>query len=342
LACGFAAACSDNENHEQGDGGVPPITTGVSTLAGSSIAGATDGSRAVATFNNPVNVIVGPDGLIYVADFDNSLIRAVGRDGTVTTIVKQQNFQRPFGLAFVGNTLYVSTDNDDAGAHSLASGTIWRVDTSDHTAAVVVRDIGRPRGLAALPDGRIVMSDDLHHVVQILNPGTGQIAPLAGKADQAGFADGTGASARFSTPWGVAVQSDGTIVLADFGNQRIRKLTVEGAVTTLAGTGNASFADGSMSQAAFNNPEGIAVAGNGDIYITDTGNFRVRRIRGNVVETFAGNGTGGFLDSTDRLSAEFFGLEGISVAADSSVVFIADGNRGEPLPFNRIRQATTN
>jgi sugar lactone lactonase YvrE len=344
LACGLAAACSsDNGNPgNNGDGGVQPITTGVSTLAGAADSGNIDGSRAIARFNNPVNVLVGPDGLIYVADFDNSEIRAVTTDGTVSTIVKQQGFVRPFGLTFVGKTLYVSTDNDDTGAHSLTSGTVWRVDTSDHTATVVVRDIGRPRGLATLSDGRIVMSDDLHHVVQILNPTTGVITPLAGKMDVAGFADGTGVNARFSTPWGVAVQADGTIVLADFGNQRIRTISLQGVVATMAGTGNASFADGTMQQAEFNNPEGISIAPNGDLFITDTGNFRIRKISGNVVTTFAGNGTGGFLDSTDRLSAEFFGLEGLSVNADGSIVYVADGNRGEALPFNRVRQATTN
>jgi sugar lactone lactonase YvrE len=344
LACGLTAACSSDNgsNQNNGDGGVQPITSGVSTLAGSSDSGNIDGSRDIARFNNPVNVLVGPDGLIYVADFDNSEVRAVTTDGTVSTIVKQQGFVRPFGLTFVGKTLYVSTDNDDTGAHSLTSGTVWRVDTSDHTATVVVRDVGRPRGLAALPDGRIVMSDDLHHVVQILNPATGVITPLAGAMDQAGFADGTGVNARFSTPWGVAVQSDGTIVLADFGNQRIRHLTVTGSVTTMAGTGNAAFADGTMQQAEFNNPEGISIAPNGDIYVTDTGNFRVRKISGNAVTTFAGNGTGGFMDSTDPLQAEFFGLEGLDVNGDGSIVYIADGNRGESLPFNRVRRATTN
>ena len=345
LACGLAAAACSNNNgsNANGDGGGPPaFTNGVSTLAGSSDAGKTDGARDIARFDNPVNVAVGPDGLVYVADFDNSEIRAVTSDGTVSTIISKQGFVRPFGLTFVGSTLYVSTDNDDTGAHSLTSGTVWRVDTSAHTATVVVRDVGRPRGLAAMPDGRIVMSDDLHHVVQILNPSTGAITPLAGAMDQAGFADGTAAAARFSTPWGVAVRSDGTIVLADFGNNRIRTISPQGNVATLAGTGNASYADGSMPQAAFDKPEAIAIAPNGDIFITDTGNFRVRRISGNTVDTFAGDGTGGYMDSDNKLSAEFYGLEGIAVSGDGALVYVADGNRGEALPFNRVRQVTTN
>jgi sugar lactone lactonase YvrE len=82
----------------------------------------------------------------------------------------------------------------------------------------------------------------------------------------------------------------------------------------------------------------MAMAANGDVYITDLGNFRVRRIAGGQVQTVAGDGKGGYLDDDNPLAAELYGLEGLSVVPDGSMVYVADGNRGEAVPFNRIRQ----
>jgi hypothetical protein len=80
------------------------------------------------------------------------------------------------------------------------------------------------------------------------------------------------------------------------------------------------------------------MAANGDVYITDLGNFRVRKIVGDQVMTVAGNGMGGYLDNDSPLSAELYGLEGLSVVPDGSMLYVADGNRGEDVPFNRVRQ----
>jgi DNA-binding beta-propeller fold protein YncE len=336
-ACGAGGGSSDGP--DGGVGGPPPFTNGVSTLAGWPTPGRDDGPRDVAHFNNPTNVAVGPDGKVYVADFDNGLIRAVATDGTTETVIAKQGFVRPFGLAFAKDgTLYVSTDNDDAGGHNLNSGTVWKVDVHAKTATVVIHGIGRPRGIAALSDGRLALSDDLHHVIRILDPKTAGLTTLAGAWDVKGFADGAGAAARFSTPYGIVQRGDGKLVVADYDNARIRLIGLDGSVATLAGSGSSSFADGSMTQASFNHPQGVAIAGNGDVYVTDTGNFKVRRLRGDSVETVAGDGNGGWKDDDDRMAGEFFGLEGIAVTADGSMIYIADGNRGDPLPYNRIRQ----
>ena len=92
-----------------------------------------------------------------------------------------------------------------------------------------------------------------------------------------------------------------------------------------------------MATAKFSHPQGIAIAANGDIYITDIDNYRVRRISGDTVETIAGNGEGGYVDSDDRLAAELYGLEGLSVSPDGAMVYVADGDRGDDLPFHRVR-----
>ena len=328
-----AACAADDPNNPDGGGGddAPAFTDGVSTLTGAADAAWEDGPRGVARFNNPVNVIYGPDGRLYVADFDNSKVRAVDpATGDTETVVTQPNFRRPFAMAFVGNTLYVTTDcNSTSGTQGPMTGTIWRVDNG--VATVVAENMGRPRGLVALPDGRLAASDYQHHVIQVLdaNSGVGEI--LAGTWDNAGMVDGS--ASKFSAPYGMAFQ-DGALIVADFDNHRIRRVGLDGSVTTLAGTGQAGFADGAS--AMLNKPQGVTVA-NGTIYFTDLGNFRVRAISGGEVVTIAGTGEGGFLDHDDPLQAQLFGLEGLSAKPDGSFVYVADGTRGDSVPYNRVR-----
>ena len=321
------------------DDDAPPFTNGVSTLAGAGEAGYVDGSRGISRFANPVNVAYGPDGMLYVADFDNNKVRVVDPDdGSTTTLVDQGGFKRPFAMAFDDGTLYVSTDNDSAGGHTLMSGSIWRVNTGTGAAEIVAEGIGRPRGLAVLPDGRIAFSDYMHHVVQILNPSTGQVTPLAGTWDVKGMADG--AIAKFSTPYGMALH-DGKLVVADYDNNRVRVVALDGTVATYAGAGTAGFADGTMSAALFNKPQGV-VATSAGVFVTDLGNYRVRKLSGDSVATVAGNGEGGFLDSDDRLASQLFGLEGIGARSDGTMLFVADGGRGENVPYNRVRSIKMN
>jgi hypothetical protein len=297
----------------------PPFTLGVSTLAGSAETGSQDGNRNVARFDNPVNAAYGPDGRVYVADFYNNKIRAVDPSGNVTTIVAQSGFMRPFGLAFaLDGTLFVSTDNDKNGAHDLMSGSVWRVDLRSGAATIVANAIGRPRGIAMLGDGRLALSDNLHHVVRLLDPRTGVIADLAGSWDTAGYVDAAGAAARFSTPYGIAVRHDGRLVVVDQDNGRLRLVGLDGSVTTLAGAAP-GYADGPRLQARFDHPQAIVVATDDSIYVTDSNNFRVRKLNGDSVTTAVGNGTG------------------VALSTDGKTLYLADGNRGNPLPYNRIR-----
>jgi sugar lactone lactonase YvrE len=315
----------------------PPFMRGVSTLAGSGEAGSADGNRNVARFNNPVNVAYGSDGRVYVADFDNNKIRAVDASGNVTTIVAQSGFMRPFGLAFAPDgTLFVSTDNDKNGAHDLMSGSVWRVDLHSGTATIVANAIGRPRGIAMLGDGRLALSDDLHHVVRLLDPDTGVIDDLAGSWDTTGYVDGASAEARFSTPYGIALRHDGRLVVVDQGNDRLRLVGLDGSVTTLAGAGP-GYVDGALMQARFDHPQAVVVTTDGSIYVTDDNNFRVRKLDGDSVTTLVGDGTGGYKDADDLLAAQVYGIEGLALSADGKTLYLADGNRGDPLPYNRLR-----
>ena len=333
--------CASTGSGGGGDGGgsgLGPFTNGVSTLSGSSEAGYVDGARGTARFSNPTNVAVGPDGKIYVADFDNGKIRVVTSDGTTSTLIAQKGFSRPFGMAFSGSTLYVTTDSDENGHTPLKTGSVWKIDINAKTATLIKADLGMPRGIAVLSDGRLALSDYENHVVEILDPRTGVVTPLAGTFGAKGFADGVGAAARFNQPYGIVQRSDGKLVVIDQMNNRLRIVGLDGSVSTMAGTGQAGFADGTMTAGMFDQPEGLAIDGSGVLYITDTVNFRIRRINGTMLDTIALDGMPGYVDDDDPMKGEAYGLEGLAVTPDGKMVYVADGNRGEDQPHNYVRQ----
>jgi sugar lactone lactonase YvrE len=336
---GGGSSMTGGDDTGGGDDGDVPFTNGVSSLAGAADAGYVDGARKVARFSNPVNVVY-RDGLLYVADFDNGKLRVIDVDTHDTsTVATPAGFKRPFGMAFAADgTLYVSTDNDQAGNHTAMSGTIWRVDLDKKTAVVVANALGRPRGLAVLPDGRLAVADYLHHVIELVDVNTGAATTIAGSWDVPGMVEGAGAIARFSAPYNIVVRGDGKLMVTDFDNSRIRLVGLDGATTTLTGTTGAGATDGAMASAQFSHPQAMSMASNGDVYVTDLGNFSVRRISGDQVTTVAGDGKGGYVDSDNPLAAELYGLEGLSVVPDGSMVYVADGNRGESVPYNRVRQ----
>lgn len=323
------------------DGGVID-EPGASTLAGGGTPGEADGTGGAASFNNPASVAVGPDGNVYVTDFENDSVRRITPAGVVSTLTAQSGFDRPFGITFAADgTLYVQTDANDEQQVSVDTGTIWRIDLDSGEATVVARNIGRPRGLAALTDGRLVLIDHPKHTVSLLDPDAASPVPelLAGALGQIGYVDATGNAARFSRPLGVTVIDD-EIYVADRDNHRIRKITLDGVVTTVAGSGTAGSDDGSLAQASFNKPYGLASDSAGNLYVSDFDGYVIRQVAldtGTVV-TIAGDGTQGFQDHADPLMAQFYGLEGLDVDDDGTYLYVADGSRGEPDPHHRIRR----
>ena len=344
LAMAAASGCATDDGTDPGgDGGGgsgsrPGMDTEVSTLAGWSQPGYQDGNRQVNLFNNPTGLAL-HDGKLYVADFDNSKLRVLDMDGNASTVISKETFSRPFGLVSVNGALFAATDRDGAGQHdpvgstAQMNGTVWRIDIGSRAASVVAEKIGRPRSMAALSDGRIAIADKAHHVIQILDPSSGSVSTIAGSWDVVGSNDGAGPAASFNEPYGIVQRDDGKLVVADKGNHKIRLVGLDGSVSTLAGS-SAGYADGSGGSAQFNGPQAVAKAGNGDIYITDVGNYRVRKLSGDSVSTVAGDGTPGYKDG-GRGEAQFFGLEGIAINGDR--LFVADGTGGEDVPYNRVR-----
>lgn len=167
----------------------------------------------------------------------------------------------------------------------------------------VAGDWDDPFGIAIDTQGTLYVSDGgERNRIQKISP-EGVVALFAGSVE--GFKDGVAEKAAFNTPSALAVDTYGNVFIADTGNHAIRKITPEGVVTTLAGTGQPGFRDGSAREAQFNGPIGIAVDRLGQIWVADTYNDRVRLITPDgQVRTVAGDGQPGFADGP-ALSARF-------------------------------------
>ncbi len=317
-----------------------PLIEGLTTLAGAGIPGSQDGDRDRALFNNPVNVEVDDDGSLIVADFDNSLVRRVTPAGDVSTLSVpplEGMFVRPFGLAISGDTLYVQTDGNSLGQQG---GAIWRMPVAGGEPELLRDNAGRCRGMVALSDGRLALTDFQAHVIQLFDPSSGTLTLLAGGMNAPGYRDGHATEASFDEPYDVVERDDGTLLVADFSNNRIRIVTLEGDVTTYAGTDTQGRDDGPLATATFYQPQGLAFDSAGNLYVTDTGNYLIRRITpAGEVSTVAGNASAGWADSEDPRMGQLFGIEGIDAGSDG-YLYIADGTRGETNPHHRIRRLT--
>jgi sugar lactone lactonase YvrE len=182
-----------------------------------------------------------------------------------------------------------------------------------------------PFGVTVAADGTIYVADGGEsNRIRRISP-DGSVTTMAGGSE--GFADGAGATASFNTPSALALGPDGNLYVADTGNNRIRKITPDGRVSTVAGNGTAGYVDGPAAQAQFNGPLGLAVSAGGDIYVADTYNDVIRMITTEgEVTTIAGRGTPGFADGAQNL-ALFDTPSGIIVVENRSLIVADTGNR---------------
>lgn len=189
-----------------------------------------------------------------------------------------------------------------------------------------------PSGIAAGSGDAIYVADSGNNRIRIIS-NQSIVSTLAGSG-AAGFADGEALSARFDSPLAVAVDASGIVYVADTGNHRIRKITPDGIVATVAGDGAAGLRDGPSTQARFNAPGGIVIDNQGNLYVSDTGNAAVRLVSpGGDVRTIAGDGA---IGSDDSPRPRFNAPAGIIADAKSGYLYLAD--RGN----HRIRRLNPN
>ena len=293
-ACGFPrpADIGDDAAGPMLDGGLPP-TPSLELLAGSiGGAGNGDGTGATARFNLPSGVAVDRVGNVYVADQNNHTIRKITAAGVVTTLA------------------------GSAGVAGYANGT--------GASARFIFPFPFRSGVAVDRVGNIYVADTGNDTIRRVTA-DGIVSTLAGIVGNEGHADGTAAEATFAMPLGVAVDSAGSVYVADRNNATIRKITAAGVVGTLAGTaGNFGHADGSGAAASFGLPSGVAVDGVGNVYVADQNNQTIRKVTAaGVVTTFAG--TTGVVGSLDGTGANARFNSPADVAVDSAGnIYVAD------------------
>jgi sugar lactone lactonase YvrE len=188
-----------------------------------------------------------------------------------------------------------------------------------------------PSGVAVDAAGNIYVADrDNNRIRKVAADGT--VTTLAGTGERA-FANGPATASKFNAPNSVAVDPAGNVYVADRGNNHIRKITPDGTVSTFAGSSQPGFSEGTGVGARFSSPAGITIDTAGNIYVSDNGNYRIRKVTpAGVVSTVAGSGTKGFADGP-AASAQFAGVNGIAVD-NAGNLYVADATN------NRIRKVT--
>lgn len=306
----------------------------VTTLAGDGVPGAVDGPAAVSRFDDPFGVALDSRGAVYVADAgDSNRIRRIGPDGTVSTFAGSGEgfrdgagtaaaFHTPSALAFdhQGN-LYVA----DTGNHAI------RKIAKDGTVSTLAGDgvpgdadgIGRaarfngPVGLAVDDAGTVWVADTYNDRIRRIGR-DGTVTTVAGTG-KPGNADGVGAAAAFDTPSAIAVTTNGTLYVADTGNNAIRRVAADGTVTTIAAP-----AEGER-RAPLRRPVGLALTRDGYLYIAASAGGRILQLtpEGDVRPLpdadLPASGDGFGPDG----SVQLYGPRGIAVERDGSLV-VAD------------------
>jgi len=287
-------------------------------VAGSGVFDELDGPADEAEFRHPAAVLVLGDGSsILAADSGNHRIRLI-RNGNVSV--------------YAGTPVSVIFDEAGLPAGALSDGPaesslFWN-----------------PTGLAADRHGNVYVADAANHAIRKISP-SGEVATVAGSG-VLGHLDGAGSEALFHYPMDVAVDAEGNVYVADTLNHAIRKITPQGEVTTLNALSTRAveaydgvvvpaggFADGPLAKALFNEPSGLALDSGGNLYVSDTGNQRIRYIdfASGTVTTVAGGGDlaenalyaeGGYADGP-AAEARFNSPKGITVDRDGGV-YIAD------------------
>ncbi|MEA2643587.1 MAG: hypothetical protein QOG08_613 [Chloroflexota bacterium] len=285
---------------------LPPPAVGLATttVAGTGeSAFSSDGGQATATaLVRPLALAIGPGGEIYIAE--GNRVRVVKSDGLIATF---------------------------AGTGAAGSG-------SDGGPAAQAQ-LNLPQGLAIDSAGNVYISDTLNNRVRKVGA-NGAISTVAGTGEAGYSGDGKpGPEARLNLPTGLAIGFGDTLFIADTGNNVIRQLGPDGTIRTVAGTGAAGYRGeaGRAVDAVLHAPGGLAFDSEGNLYIADTLNQRVRRVDvSGQIETVAGTGVAGYLGdgragTAAELSLATNPLEGIGqgLAVDSrGNVFVADALSG--------------
>jgi len=310
---------------------IPPGSTIVSTFAGSS-RGRVDGSGIAAQFTDITLMKTDSSGNFYVGD--TPTLRKITPAGDVITLVG-------LGFGYLDDTGINARFNNIADTAIASNGNIFICDDTSIRMATptgvvttfagsglnrgYIDNVGasarfnNPAGIAIDLIGNLYVSDADNNCIRKITPAR-IVTTFAGSTG--GFQNGTGTDAQFNNPSGIAIDSAGNLYVCDSRNNRIRKITPEGVVTTLAGS-TQGFQNGTGTDAQFNNPIGIALDSAGNLYVCDYDNNRIRKITpGGLVTTIAGTGVAGYLDGLG-VTSQFNKPHGITIDSAGSL-YVSD------------------
>ncbi len=322
----------------------------LTTFAGTGTLGFTgDGGQAnAARLSLPSAVAVDPSGNVLILDAGNAAVRKVS-GGIISTIAgtgrsalaadnsvaAKSTLLGPAAVASdASGTVYIAESSrvrmiDSNGAlQTVAGGGAARQDVG--TAAKSVT-LGSLAGLAVSPSGQVVYSDTSNQIVRGIDAGNA-IAAVASRETWGNLGDtGPAASGTFFYPYGAALGRDGSIYVADRRDNRVRHITPGGTIDTIAGTGRYGFSGdkGPAKDALLNSPTSVAVDGDGNVYIADAFNNRIRKVdTSGIITTIAGDGTTTFKgDGGPATSAGLSSPYGLAVD-NAGNIYVADtGNR---------------
>ncbi len=327
------------------NGGEVPHTiySNTQSFAGNDNPGFMDGAGGKARFNRPSKIAVDRNGNLYVSDELNNRIRKISPDGVVSTLAgsgrpgaednrigSKASFNGPSGIAVdkYGDVFVADVFNhrirkiSPSGAVSTYAGN-GQAAFADHINGLKA-SFHFPVDLAVDEMGNVFVADEGNNRIRKIIPG-GSVSSFAGNGFIGSFDGKNGESVTFHQPNGIAIDSKGNIYVADQLNHKIRKITAEGVVTTLAGSGAAGSADNLIGAlASFNHPRGIAVDGAGNVYVGDVANQKIRRIAlSGAVTTLSGSGAPGSQDDTNGSLAGFYFPNGLAVN-NAGELFVAD------------------
>ncbi|MEO6109734.1 MAG: prepilin-type N-terminal cleavage/methylation domain-containing protein [Candidatus Saccharimonadales bacterium] len=224
----------------------------------------------------PEGLELDASGNVYVASFGGNNIVKITSSGTVTTFAT--GMSSPRGLTVSGTDIYVADTGNNlikkitsAGVVSVFAGS-GAATSTDGTGAGA--SFSSPYAMASDATGNLYVVDNTTGKIRKITS-AGVVTTLAGSTS--GYAEGTGAAAQFNQPSGIGVDASGNVFVGDSVNNRIRKITSAGVVTTVLGSGTAAYTEGTGTGAVFNYPAGISFGSDGTMYIADRGNNRIRK-----------------------------------------------------------------
>jgi RHS repeat-associated protein len=276
----------------------------ISTVAGNGVFGSTgDGGLATeASLNNPTGIALGPDGSLYIADGAEPRVRKVDPLGIITTVAGTGviGFSGDGGPAIAAEmkgieritvgpdgSLYITDSANRRVRRVTPDGIIMTIAGSGVEGSAgdggpaLLAELGDPSDVVIAPDGSLYIATDSGQRIRKVGP-DGIITTIAGTGSVGPGGDGGPAIlAQLSGPEGVGIGPDGSIYIADNNNERIRRVSPDGIMSTVVGNGSTGFSgdDGPAVAAQLSGPHSVAVGPNGVVYFTDDGNHAVRSVR---------------------------------------------------------------